>query len=132
MIEECGKAVFYAKAEGEDAFQSDTHIGKQVPLSTTSAEKAILAELPDERIRDILNEHGLPEATEHTITSRENLMAEIEECRDRSFATDDEKPELYDAATDESAVLENVAVDDDDGTIHFNDPRHGGNACAAI
>ncbi|WP_256290133.1 phosphoenolpyruvate carboxykinase (ATP) [Halobellus inordinatus] len=43
----------------------------------------------------------------------------------------DEQPELHSAATDESAVLENVAVDDD-GTVHFDEPRHGRNARAVI
>jgi phosphoenolpyruvate carboxykinase (ATP) len=43
----------------------------------------------------------------------------------------DEQPELHSAATDESAVLENVAVDDD-GTVHFDEPRYGRNARAVI
>ncbi|MCG1003172.1 MULTISPECIES: phosphoenolpyruvate carboxykinase (ATP) [Halobacterium] len=43
----------------------------------------------------------------------------------------DEQPELHDAATDESAVLENVAVDDD-GTVHFDEPRYGRNARAVV
>ncbi|VTT85766.1 Phosphoenolpyruvate carboxykinase [ATP] [Halorubrum sp. DM2] len=43
----------------------------------------------------------------------------------------DEQPELHDAATDESAALENVAVDDD-GSVHFDEPRHGRNARAVI
>lgn len=42
-----------------------------------------------------------------------------------------EQPELYDAATDASAVLENVAVDED-GTVHFDEPRYGRNARAVI
>ncbi|WP_459865209.1 phosphoenolpyruvate carboxykinase (ATP), partial [Halorubrum trueperi] len=43
----------------------------------------------------------------------------------------DEQPELHDAATDESAVLENVAVDDD-GTVRFDEPRYGRNARAVV
>ena len=43
----------------------------------------------------------------------------------------DQQPELHDAATDDSAVLENVAVDDD-GTVHFDEPRYGRNARAVI
>ncbi|WP_396611089.1 phosphoenolpyruvate carboxykinase (ATP) [Haloferax sp. S1W] len=43
----------------------------------------------------------------------------------------DEQPELHGAATDDSAVLENVAVDDD-GSVHFDEPRHGRNARAVI
>ncbi|PAU82930.1 phosphoenolpyruvate carboxykinase [Halorubrum salipaludis] len=42
-----------------------------------------------------------------------------------------EQPELHRAVTDESAVLENVAVDDD-GAVHFDEPRYGGNARATI
>jgi len=43
----------------------------------------------------------------------------------------DEQPELYGAATDESAVLENVAVDDD-GTVHFDEDRYTTNSRAVI
>ncbi|MFC7198798.1 phosphoenolpyruvate carboxykinase (ATP) [Halospeciosus flavus] len=43
----------------------------------------------------------------------------------------DEQPELHEAATDESAVLDNVAVDDD-GTVHFDEPRYGRNARAVV
>ncbi|MFW6382414.1 MAG: phosphoenolpyruvate carboxykinase (ATP) [Haloferacaceae archaeon] len=43
----------------------------------------------------------------------------------------DEQPELHDAATDESAVLENVAVNDD-GSVRFDEPRHSRNARAVI
>ncbi|WP_202614550.1 phosphoenolpyruvate carboxykinase (ATP) [Halostella litorea] len=43
----------------------------------------------------------------------------------------DEQPQLHGAATDGSAVLENVAVDDD-GTVHFDEPRHGRNARAVV
>ncbi|KTG21018.1 phosphoenolpyruvate carboxykinase, partial [Haloferax profundi] len=42
-----------------------------------------------------------------------------------------EQPELYGAATDASAVLENVAVDDD-GSVEFDEPRYGRNARAVI
>jgi phosphoenolpyruvate carboxykinase (ATP) len=43
----------------------------------------------------------------------------------------EEQPELYGAATDESAVLENVAVDDD-GTVHFEENRYTANARAVV
>ncbi|MDQ2049124.1 phosphoenolpyruvate carboxykinase (ATP) [Natronolimnohabitans sp. A-GB9] len=44
---------------------------------------------------------------------------------------EDEQPELYDAATDESAILENVAVDDD-GTVHFDEDRYTSNSRAIV
>jgi phosphoenolpyruvate carboxykinase (ATP) len=43
----------------------------------------------------------------------------------------DEQPELYDAATDDSAVLENVDVAED-GTVDFQSDRHTGNSRAII
>jgi phosphoenolpyruvate carboxykinase (ATP) len=43
----------------------------------------------------------------------------------------EEQPELHGAVTDESADLENAAVDDD-GTVHFDEPRYGSNARATI
>ncbi|MCD2203333.1 phosphoenolpyruvate carboxykinase (ATP) [Halobacterium sp. KA-6] len=43
----------------------------------------------------------------------------------------DEQPELYSAATNDSAVLENVAVDED-GSVHFDEPRYGRNARAVV
>ncbi|MDJ1433428.1 phosphoenolpyruvate carboxykinase (ATP) [Halostagnicola sp. A-GB9-2] len=43
----------------------------------------------------------------------------------------DEQPGLYEAATDESAVLENVAVDDD-GTVDFDEPRYTSNSRAVV
>ncbi|MFU8869788.1 phosphoenolpyruvate carboxykinase (ATP) [Natronococcus sp.] len=44
---------------------------------------------------------------------------------------EDEQPALYEAATDESAILENVAVDDD-GTVDFDEPRYTSNARAIV
>jgi phosphoenolpyruvate carboxykinase (ATP) len=44
---------------------------------------------------------------------------------------EDEQPELYGAATDESAVLENVAVDEN-GTVHFDEDRYTTNSRAVI
>jgi phosphoenolpyruvate carboxykinase (ATP) len=43
----------------------------------------------------------------------------------------DEQAALYDAATHESAVLENVAVDDD-GSVQFDEDRYGTNSRAVV
>ncbi|MFC4437514.1 MULTISPECIES: phosphoenolpyruvate carboxykinase (ATP) [Natrialbaceae] len=42
-----------------------------------------------------------------------------------------EQPGLYEAATNESAILENVAVDDD-GSVDFDEPRYTANARAIV
>ncbi|AXR78173.1 phosphoenolpyruvate carboxykinase (ATP) [Natrarchaeobaculum sulfurireducens] len=44
---------------------------------------------------------------------------------------EDEQPALYRAATDESAILENVAVDDD-GSVDFDEDRYTSNSRAIV
>ncbi|ELY77462.1 IclR family transcriptional regulator [Natrinema gari] len=52
----------------------------------TAAGKAILADLPDERVHEILDEHGLPQQTENTITDRDELFEELENISKRGYA----------------------------------------------
>lgn len=91
MVEEHGLGIFLYKAKGEDAVTLDTHPGMRVPLQTTSLGKAILAHLPEERVHEIVDEHGLPEVTENTITDRGRLLEEFERVREQGYATDDEE-----------------------------------------
>ena len=53
--------------------------------------KAILAGLPDERVREIVDRHGLPRTTERTLTDEEELFAALEAIRDRGRAYDEEE-----------------------------------------
>jgi DNA-binding IclR family transcriptional regulator len=122
MIEEFGRGVFYAKAEGPDAFQLDTHVGKRVHLQTTSAGKAILAELPDERVGEIVDAHGLPAVTDNTITDRASLLEELDTIREQGFATDTEE-------RIEGVRCVGAAVTDGDGApigaVSVSGPRSG-------
>lgn len=60
-------------------------LGEQFALHATASGKAMLAEYPDERIVEILDE-GLPPRTETTVTDREELLERIETVRERGFA----------------------------------------------
>jgi len=51
--------------------------------------KAILAHLPEERIEEILDTHGLTKATPNTVASREELFDELNRIRDQGIAFDD-------------------------------------------
>lgn len=88
MIEENGEGVYVYIAAAEDAVLLDTKIGTRQYLHTSAAGKAILAELSPERIDEIIQTHGLPSETEHTVTSREQLMAELDRIRERGIAFD--------------------------------------------
>ncbi|RDI71949.1 IclR family transcriptional regulator [Halopelagius longus] len=91
MIEEHGLGVFLYKAKGENAVTLDTRPGMRVPLQTTALGKAILAHTPREEVERILEEHGMPNVTEKTVTDPELLFEELAEVRERGYATDDEE-----------------------------------------
>jgi DNA-binding IclR family transcriptional regulator len=91
VVEEYGQGVFLYRAKGADAVHMDTHTGKRLPLHTTAFGKAILAHLPDERVENIIERHGLSKHTEHTITDKETLYNELEDIRDRGYAFDREE-----------------------------------------
>jgi DNA-binding IclR family transcriptional regulator len=94
MTEEHGLAIVIYLHRGEKAIGSDypLHMEKKpLLLHHLSAGKAILAHLPEERIEEIIEKHGLPERTENTITDRETLYSELETVRERGYAYNKEE-----------------------------------------
>ena len=86
MIEEDGLGVYIYTAQGGEAVNIDTDLGKRMPLNTTALGKAILSTMPEERIDEVIDRHGLPGRTPRTITDRDELDAEIERVRERGVA----------------------------------------------
>lgn len=66
-------------------------VGNRFPMHCSASGKAVLAELPEEEVERIVDERGLPAATENTITEPEELFTELEGIRDRGYATNDEE-----------------------------------------
>lgn len=91
MIEEHGRGVFLYRKRGSDAVRLDTHGGMRVPLQTTALGKTILANRPREEVDALLDRHGLPAVTEHTIADREELFDVLGDVRERGYAFDDEE-----------------------------------------
>lgn len=92
MVEENGLGYYLYRERGENAIAEEFHARKnQKPdyLHHSSTGKAILAEFPRERVEEIIEEHGLPQSTEKTITTKEALFDELEKTRDRGYATYD-------------------------------------------
>lgn len=86
LVEEHGRGVYLFRARGEKAVTLDTHTGKRRYLHNTALGKAILAYLPEERVHEILDTHGLPAATTNTITDRSMLFEKLEENHERGVA----------------------------------------------
>jgi len=63
-----------------------TYLGRHFHLHANSLGKAILGELPDEEIKEIVEVEGLPSFTQDTITDEDELWAEIERIRERGYA----------------------------------------------
>ena len=91
VVEEDGKGVYICRSKGEQAVDLDTYIGCRHHMHSTAFGKAILSHLPDERVDEIIDRHGLPAVTPQTITDRDELDEELERTRERGFAVDDEE-----------------------------------------
>ena len=88
---EHGQNVLLYKSHGPDAIQTSHEIGLREPLHCSGLGKAILSELPRERVERIVDDHGLPAFTENTITDREVLFEELDRTRERGYAVDDQE-----------------------------------------
>lgn len=86
MIEEHGRGIYLYTAAGKHGVWTKSTIGKRVPLTVTAAGKAILASLPEERRETVLRERGLPRLTPHSLTDRDELLADLEAVRERGYA----------------------------------------------
>lgn len=85
-IEQRGRSVVLDRKAGQKGVFSRARIGKRFYMHQIAGGKAILADLPDERVREIIDRHGLPAATEETITSDAELFEELETVRERGYA----------------------------------------------
>ncbi len=85
-VEEHGMGVCLYVAHGEQAVQTPLYVGHRSELHHTAVGKAILAQLPENRVEEIIEERGLAEITEHTITDRSELFEQLEEVQKRGIA----------------------------------------------
>ena len=86
-----GYPVFVERIDGPGVVRFFTPLGVRELPHVSSVGKAILAELPDKRIREIAEESGLEARTAKSITTLPKLMADIRKIRTRGYAIDDEE-----------------------------------------
>lgn len=89
VVEEYGRAVCLRKAEGELAIQPYKRVGARLSMHDIAAGKALLAELSDDRVHEIIDQYGLPRRTENTITDPDALFDELDEIRETGVAFND-------------------------------------------
>lgn len=91
MIEENAQRVYVFTYSGPSGVQTDAVVGKRGPLHVSAAGKAILANLPRERIESIIKGGLSGGTTENAITDPDALREELAEIRERGYAYNDEE-----------------------------------------
>jgi DNA-binding IclR family transcriptional regulator len=71
---------------GNNGVFTRTRVGTHLYLHQTAGGKAILSQLSGDAVDDIVDQVGLPRATENTITDREALAEELAAVRERGYA----------------------------------------------
>ena len=89
-----GEAVLLAKVEAPGSFRLATWVGRRMELHCTALGKVLIAALPDEELDSLLGQRILSRHNEHTITSVQQLRAEIETVRAQGYAADNEEDEI--------------------------------------
>ncbi|MFB6102105.1 MAG: IclR family transcriptional regulator [Haloplanus sp.] len=90
-VEENGEVVYLGKSKGQTGVETASSVGSSAPVHSTSLGKAILSQLPEERVVEILNRRGMPRKTENTIVDRDEFLEELQRIRERGYAIDNEE-----------------------------------------
>lgn len=84
---------FVAAVEGPAAVRVVSRLGRTMPAHCTSTGKAMLAQLPESELRQLLPNEGLERITAHSIGGRSELEAELSRVRERGYAVNREESE---------------------------------------
>lgn len=102
LVEEVQETVFLGVVNGDhvtilDVVESKRELkitaptGTKLPLLAGATGKVFLANMDRDRAREVINSLGLPAYTPNSITDVDRYIQELEEVREKGFATDDEE-----------------------------------------
>ena len=69
-------------------------VGERGLIHATALGKVMCAALPEERVRTMLSQHGMPAMTESTITSAQAYLRELQRVRGQGYGVDDQENQL--------------------------------------
>jgi IclR family acetate operon transcriptional repressor len=93
-IEDNGEVVFISQIESHSALRAFFRAGSRAAIHASGVGKALLAEMPESRVKEILYKRGLAQFTERTLIAPADLFGELAEIRRRGWAVDDEERNL--------------------------------------
>lgn len=88
---EQGDLVYLYKGRGESGVETMSAIGSRETPHSTGLGKAMLSQLSEDRVRQLLGSAPLARKTENTITNLDELVVDLQETRERGYAIDDEE-----------------------------------------
>lgn len=94
VVEEYGRGLFVENAIPEDSQPIYGRVGKRSYLHPHAPGKAILAQLTDEHVRQIIEHYGLPIHTRETITDADDLIMELKQISKQGYAISDSEAAL--------------------------------------
>jgi len=87
-----GKHVLYIdKIESPETIKVDLNIGKRLPSYCTGLGKAMLAQMSEKKVKQLFKEETLTAYTPNTITSIEDLLAELSKIKRQGYSIDNEE-----------------------------------------
>lgn len=90
VLEE-GWAVVIGRVDAPGAVRFTSQLGRRELPHSSGVGKALLATLPEERVRELVGATGLPRRTDKTLTDVDVLLRDLAGARDRGYAVDDEE-----------------------------------------
>lgn len=94
-IDQNHQVVYVDVAEGPGQIvKAMQRIGNIAPLHCTGIGKLLLLNYTDAQLDDLIRERGLTKYTENTLITKEALLCELNETRNRGFAFDNEECEI--------------------------------------
>lgn len=94
VIQESMEVLYLDKVESPRAIRMSSFIGQRMPMHCTAVGKVLLSGLSEEEVRNICQIKGMKKVTAKTLTSFEQLAAELQKVSDQGFAFDDEENEV--------------------------------------
>jgi len=109
-VGEHGRTIDIYKSEGERAIAVEKWLGQPRPMHALAAGKILLAHMPEERVDEIIDVHGLEAKTSNTITTRKELDAELQRVRDTGIAFNDKEYRPRIRSVGAPVIYENGAI----------------------
>jgi IclR family transcriptional regulator, acetate operon repressor len=88
------RATYVAQVPSRHAMRMFTEVGRRVHLHSTGAGKALLAQLSDDEVAELVSRTGLSAQTERSITDLDTLTRELARIRRQGYAMDDGEQDI--------------------------------------